>query len=350
MEFKIIHKIDELDIIRDNWNDLLTHMDNREVFYSWNWTYEYLRCIDNNLTDCLSIILVFEKKELIAILPFLNENGTIRFITNKTVDYNNIYINKEFNKYTIIEKAISYIFENITFSKIQLDNIQGNSELFIINDVLKNTFNCITLIEDSVIVPKFIYCENSKLKYRTKQLKDIDRRKRKLEKENDLKITIGCNYDDEIWSFLCQHHKKRWKDSVLNNENYLQFYITIIKKMKENIEFSKLEINNKIVAVHFGFKTEEKVYYYIPIYDEEYSSSGVGYILLKEIIDKYSDKKEFDFLRGNESYKFNWSDNISMNFNLYAFKPSYKNYINYFLVYIKVFLKKSKTLRKLLNK
>lgn len=348
MNFKIIHNLEELSNIKEEWNFLISNIDQQEIFYTWEWSYEYIKKMDYHLKDSLRIVLAYEKNILIGIIPLLKDNKTLRFITNKTVDYNNIYIHKNYNKYIVIEKALEFIFNNENFCEIVLNNIPNSSELYIINDIVKSKFNCFTLLEDSVITPKLVLKEENKLKYRSKQLKDIDRRKRKLEKEKDVQAFIGCGFDENIFNFIIENHSKKWAKSVLKNKNYLEFYLGIKDILPENIEMSKLEVDGKIVAAHFGFKDDKKVYYYIPIYDEEYSNCGVGYILLKEIIDFYSDKVEFDFLRGNENYKFNWCDNVGMNYNLYIFKENKK--IMSLLTYIKIYLKKSQFLRKLLNK
>lgn len=346
MEFKIIKNYDELCLLEEEWDELINNIDNPQVFYKFGWIKAYLDKIDFKLKNSLKIILVYVKKELIAIFPFVLDGKTLRFVTNKTVDYNNIYIRKDTNKYNLIEKTLEYIYKDVDFDGIELSNISGDSELYILADILRNKENQKVVLEDSVMTPILTNSEDSSKKIRKKQLKDIDRRRRKLEKENDLNMEIGCDIDGKLWDFICENHKKKWEHSVFNIDEYIDFYKEIISSMKSHIEASKLMINDEIVAAHFGFKDERKVYYYIPTYKEEFSRNAVGYILLKEIIDTYNDKIEFDFLRGNELYKFNWTDNVKMNYNLYSYKGNIKNLINY----QKIYLKKSKLLRRILKK
>lgn len=346
MDFKIINNYKELDSLEYEWDELVSNIDNPQVFYKFLWIKAYLENIDYKQKNDLKIILVYNKKKLVAIFPFILENKTLRFVTNKTVDYNNIYIKRDENKYAVIEKTMVFIFENIDFDGIELNNIQGDSELYILADILRNKLNKKVIIEDSVIAPVLINDENSINKFRNKQLKDIDRRKRKLLKDKDIKFEINCKVDDEFFEFVSNNHKKKWNHSVFFNKDYVNFYKEIVTLMKENIEASKVIVDGEIVAAHFGFKDDKKVYYYIPTYKEEFSKNAVGYILLKELIDTYKDKEEFDFLRGNELYKFNWTDNVRMNFNLYSYKSNFQNFINH----QKIYLKKSKLLRRILNK
>lgn len=347
MEFEVINNLEGLLKIKDEWNELVEKIDNSQVFYKWEWVTTYLKHFDKGLKYNLRILLVYEKKKLIAIFPLVNDGKILRFITNKTVDYNNVYVDKSVNKYTVIEKSINYIVENFKNESIIFNNITAGSELYIINDVLFNKFDYNTVLEESVIVPILDNkSENRDSKFRKKQIKDIERRVRKAQKDKELIFSIDCELDDKLWNFIKENHKKKWDRSVFKNEDYVSFYNELNSKMNENMQISKLEIDGEIAAAHFGFKDENKVYYYIPIYDEKYSNIGAGYMLLKEIIDKYSDKDEFDFLRGNEGYKFNWTDNINLNYNLYAEKSDVKSFKNH----LKIYFKKSKFLRKLLKK
>ncbi|QHI73870.1 GNAT family N-acetyltransferase [Aminipila terrae] len=138
---------------------------------------------------------------------------------------------------------------------------------------------------------------------------------------------------------------------MFNNRRYISFYEEFIRENYNNVELSYIEINKEIAAVHFGFKDNYKIYYYIPVYDEKYINTGVGAILLYNIIEFYFDKVlEFDFLRGNEQYKFNWTDEIKMNYEVNIFKNNYLGKIKYLIIIIKHLLKKSRKLRRILNK
>ncbi|WP_422121618.1 GNAT family N-acetyltransferase [Peribacillus frigoritolerans] len=88
---------------------------------------------------------------------------------------------------------------------------------------------------------------------------------------------------------------------------------------KNCLEFSYLTLDNECVAIHYGFKDDNKIYYYIPVYSKKMKKNlSLGSILLYNIITYYKERgiKEFDFMRGNEAYKFDWTDAVSMNYDL----------------------------------
>lgn len=350
MNFNLITTYDEFLNLEEVWTSLIERMDSSQIFYQWNWIKTYLEQVDFELKNNLCIIVGFNKKKADIIIPFLKEGETIRFITNKTVDYNNILINNTQNKYNMISKAIDFLFETVEFEAIDLNNFKGETELYIFQDIINNRKDLKIIMRDSVMVP-ILKIKDKNVKMKKKSIKDIQRREKKLYELGNVSINVGGKFDKKAWSKIQEFHKKRWKQSIFFNEKYINFYEEFSKCYYDNVELSYIEINNEIVAVHFGFKDNKKIYYYIPAYDERYINYGVGAILLYNIIEHYSDKiLEFDFLRGNEQYKFNWTDEISMNFDVKVFKTNISGRLNCLINELKFILKKSRTLRKILNK
>ena len=350
MKFNLITTYDEFLSLEEVWCSLIKRMDNGQIFYQWNWVKTYLEQVDFELKNNLCIIVGFDKKKAGIILPFLKEGLTIRFITNKTVDYNNILIDNNQNKYNVILKAIDFLCEKVEFNTIDLNNFKGETELNIFQDIINNRKDLKIVIRDSVMAP-ILKIKDKNIKMKKKAIKDIERRERKLDELGIVSINIGGQFDKKAWNKIQEFHKKRWQKSIFFNEKYLNFYEQFSKCYYDNVEFSYIEINNEIVAGHFGFKDDKKIYYYIPSYDEKYINYGVGAILLYNIIEYYSDKiLEFDFLRGNEPYKFNWTDEIVMNFYVKVFRTNISGRLNYLVNELKFILKKSRTLRKILNR
>ncbi len=61
----------------------------------------------------------------------------------------------------------------------------------------------------------------------------------------------------------------------------------------------------RVVAIHAGVVWEQRFYYWLPAHDPETSSYSPGTLLLEELIERgYRERLEFDFLLGNEPYKW----------------------------------------------
>jgi hypothetical protein len=77
----------------------------------------------------------------------------------------------------------------------------------------------------------------------------------------------------------------------------------------QNLNFCRICLNDKVIAYHFGFEYNSKLYWYKPTFDIEYSKYSLGKLLIKWTMMYAIDKnyKEFDFLIGEEPYKFQWA-------------------------------------------
>ena len=83
---------------------------------------------------------------------------------------------------------------------------------------------------------------------------------------------------------------------------------------------NELYVDKQLAAAHLGFYDEKKIYYYIHMYDEKYVVNGIGKLMLNMLIDEETKGREFDFLRGNEGYKFDYCDESGRVFNFLTYK------------------------------
>jgi CelD/BcsL family acetyltransferase involved in cellulose biosynthesis len=86
------------------------------------------------------------------------------------------------------------------------------------------------------------------------------------------------------------------------------FFNSLAKALAEIgvVKFGILEFGKKIVAMIMYFDYNENVYLYNSAYDPDFKSLSVGVIskakCIQDSIEK--GKKRFDFLKGNEQYKY----------------------------------------------
>ncbi len=70
-----------------------------------------------------------------------------------------------------------------------------------------------------------------------------------------------------------------------------------------------LEINHQIVAVLYSFLYGNKVYYYNAGFDPQWAKYSLGSVLMAYHVESAFERgyEEYDFLRGQHSYKFAWT-------------------------------------------
>lgn len=67
-------------------------------------------------------------------------------------------------------------------------------------------------------------------------------------------------------------------------------------------------VNDRIVAIFYGFAAHDTVYYYLSGYDPELEKMSIGTVIVAHAIEQAvrDGARVFDFLRGAEQYKYTW--------------------------------------------
>jgi CelD/BcsL family acetyltransferase involved in cellulose biosynthesis len=142
---------------------------------------------------------------------------------------------------------------------------------------------------------------------------DIRRQERRLEKLGSLHLRIynqnDINAAREAISGLIFSHNKRWS----SDESMAVYLNHLLSECFSEgfLHLSTLESNGSPISWHLGFFHKCRFYYYKIAHDIKFSNYSPGKIHLKKLIEESINQGAyiFDFLRGNESYKYDWTKN-----------------------------------------
>ncbi len=136
MEFKILKTLNELIEIESDYNDLLSRIEERQVFYEFAWLKNYILYYPDSYAknDSLCIVAGYQNKKLFILCPFCIRKGTLSFICEEATDYNTILIDKSINIHSVLKDTVSFITRNIDWQKLCLQNFRQS-------DVLLNLYN-----------------------------------------------------------------------------------------------------------------------------------------------------------------------------------------------------------------
>ena len=156
---------------------------------------------------------------------------------------------------------------------------------------------------------------------------DIPRRIRRLSEKGELKFAYcaSCNEIKYVLGTMYEQHIRRrqflgQRKSIFTDSNVRDFFNEVSCAVSNNRLFY-LKLDRDIIAIAYCFQSQEKLYYYIPTFDLEYSNYSPGKVLLYFII-KYAfenNLKEIDFMIGEEDYKLRWNTDIRQTYNLYIY-------------------------------
>jgi CelD/BcsL family acetyltransferase involved in cellulose biosynthesis len=142
-----------------------------------------------------------------------------------------------------------------------------------------------------------------------KQRHELNRKLRRLNEEGDLNHRIAAYANEsDMDTFLRLFRDSRQDKAAFLTEQMESFFRSIARAMAEQnlLRLNILELNNKAVAATMCFDYKDTVYLYNSGYEPDYGWLSVGVVskalCIKAAIERH--KKRFDFLKGDEAYKY----------------------------------------------
>jgi len=146
--------------------------------------------------------------------------------------------------------------------------------------------------------------------------------RRCLEREGDVRYeSASAESLDTLLDALYELHAARWQKrglpGVLADEVMQSFHRDAARRMLDAgaLRMYAVRINERIVAVFYGFAHQGTVYYYLSGYDPALEKLSIGNVIVAHAIENAvrDGAKTFDFLRGAEEYKYSWGAKDRMN-------------------------------------
>lgn len=318
---------------REKWNQLVQAMPYPSVFCTWEWISAW----QSNFTkkNNLFIIFVYEGGDLIGILPLyyyqsdLIKTGfcgkVLKFCGADPLhtDHLDVICNKE-NTDICIEAIFKYLNNNRSlWDVIHIPLLAENSGIISYFNQKTRILVCyiyeITTAPYLVIGGKFDDYIN---KFKKKKRYNIRRERKKLYNELDAGY-FSCNNNEEVIDGLrtvFHLHNKRFAHkgtvSTFGNKNIEKFYLDFIENTgdRDYIWIRFIRNKERVVSAFLGFYFCDRIFFYQMGHDPEYSNYSLGSTIIYESINEAFQKKcvEFNFLQGDEQYKYSWTDKERM--------------------------------------
>jgi CelD/BcsL family acetyltransferase involved in cellulose biosynthesis len=119
---------------------------------------------------------------------------------------------------------------------------------------------------------------------------------------------------DKALATLFALHRARWEargeKGVLCDANVQNFHRAAARGLLKRglLRLYTLLWESRTAAVLYGFLWRERAYYYISGFDPSLERYSLGTLLIGHFLEEAAREgaREFDFLRGRESYKYRW--------------------------------------------
>ncbi|EGQ7675716.1 GNAT family N-acetyltransferase [Vibrio parahaemolyticus] len=313
--------------IKDIYSEWLSLYENSELkspFIHPSWV---MSIIEETLSpeDEVKIITVEKNKSLIAIFPLFVRNERkfnvnvkiLSHLSSNLADYSHCLIHKDYNNCDIFKKVCRYIRDNINFDIGDIDNLSSYDidsrklKAYLTSDIFNLSSSTSRSLTPKLRLKNWESTVNKKIKQDTKRCE------KRLKEKGGVEVVHTNQISNDELEKLLELKNIAYPGNAFQKAKNVNFLKRLLRDTNfcKYICFSKLVFDGDIIACHFGFRTEERFYYYMPVFDGAYRSYAVGNQLLLKLIE-FSETEgiqDFDFLRGDESYKFSWTNDFFWN-------------------------------------
>jgi hypothetical protein len=328
MDLKIYNDPHVIPQLAAQWHALLAKFYHENIFYTPGYINAWYEAYGSHATQ---IICIYETPgNALLIAPLVTcADGWLRIAGYKRGDYNAIIFDK--TEPTVFLYLIKWIITHKL--KVEFSN---EHELNRTHDLLPSPFRHNSNRWFKFLVSKYLgtvpfttvktskdcpYIPNSNREDIISHITEsrTHQQRIKIIKKLGL-IQYGRTYEKpriaELLPALFEMHIKQWdanngKSLFLEQANKTFYHLLLQHVPPGRIRLDTLSLGQRILSMHLGFEDDLYVYYYKPCYDIAYRKHSPGAILLNHIIiQTMNSGKHFDFLKGMEAYKSDYTDAI----------------------------------------
>ncbi|MBN1587679.1 MAG: GNAT family N-acetyltransferase [Candidatus Omnitrophica bacterium] len=156
--------------------------------------------------------------------------------------------------------------------------------------------------------------------------RNVKRRRRKIEREHkiqSLSFESPAQVEEGMQALRVLHAQSKTLQGIpskFEDPAYAGFHLDLARELSRTgkLYLSALAVDGKPAAIQYGFKTGKQLCAYQTGFDPEYRQLGVFQIHFGNLIEEAitGGLEEIDLLRGDESYKYDWTQTERRNAEL----------------------------------
>jgi len=310
--------------LKNEWNDLLKRCDIENIFLTWEWLATYLWFFDKQQTLWVLLVRNQQNGTLMGVAPLLLQSRQVALgLVLKELSFIGSEVGSDHLDFIVETQHRQGIIDELSvFIKRQkqpwdLIHLEGSRQNSIAHQLLQNLGN--PVYHYSVVCPylqlparwsDYLQSLGKKRRYKIKAYR------RKLEQAFPEQISYqriktlaeleGCLSD--LFALHQQAQQAQGRNGAFADETRQLFHSEICRQFlaKDWLRLYFLSVDNKPIAMVYSFFYHSVVSFYTTGFDLQWSAHSPGqqiiYYVLEQLIDEHA--QEFDFLRGDESYKF----------------------------------------------
>lgn len=336
MNVRIVTTDKEFMQLEETWKEIYIQSETDNIFMSWEWCSLWWRHYGQN--HKLLVLVVRDEKGISGIAPMMICKGNvltlwkpiIRFIGGDFADYMDFLILRNHDE--VIAAIINFLIKIGDWGMIEFKRISESSQnLMSIKECLNklsypssDRVSCVSpIVKIEVAWDDYYKSLNKGLK------QDIRTSYNKFKLLGEVSYE---NYSEDSMKMLLdvffEMHKKRQAyklgQSPFESQTTRDFFYDLAGTFTKLgwADISALKINGRVISTVFALKNKGVFYYWLPAFDPEFSKYSPGKVHIHALLKRAFDQQyeDFDFMRGDEAYKYKWSNNTFGSYELKIYR------------------------------
>ncbi len=297
--------------LETEWQELLATSTANHIFFTSQWQKAWWQVFGGDYESFL--LSIIDNGKLVGIAPLKRKDGKISFIGSSDVcDYMDFIAQSGQEEY-VFSRLIDYLDKN-EWSTIEFDSVLPDSLAlkFFVPLAQQKGYQISTTqtnVSPQLVLPSSR--ENYISSLNAKDRHEIRRKIRRLEQiqsVNYFTITEKERMPGAAESFFKLFRLSNGEKAGFMTDKKREFFSAMISSLAEhgNIRLSFMEIGANPASSTLCFDYNNDIYLYNSAFDRAYSALSASLLLeVYNIWDAINNgKKRFDFLSGNEPYKY----------------------------------------------
>ncbi len=324
----------------DAWDKLLAaNTGSSTIFLTQEWILNWWKFFSNGKK--LSILMLFDGPRLAGMAPLviiekssiISPFSIIRFIGTGVADHLDFCIDSELH-YEGMSRIFEFIMNDLSWDALDLHDIPDDSRNVPVIKELLERHGLTHSIQESIVCPflsinghawdSFYAARRSKS---TRQ--DLRRRHRRL---SEMGSVAFCRHEEpedveRIFPQLFSVYDKRWENKNLSisftGRLESLFYRGVAADLARlgKLHLLTMELDGRVIAFTLSVFQGSQFTWLITAYNPEFDKYFPGELILAQLLEEIIRSgrfNEFDFTRGDEPYKFKWTDDKRLNLRILA--------------------------------
>lgn len=321
--------------LRDSWRELLQRAYTNTIFSTWEWHYTWWQAYQAGELWILGIYDELQQLKGIGsffIVPDEARGRVLKFIGSEDVtDYLDLIIDRHHAEQTL--EALANFLKNSAgscFDAIEWCNVMEESPTYTHAFAVLESVGFQVSIKPQEVCPVIVLpnvFEAYEGQLDSKQSRELRRKLRKAEATGDMGwYRVGTTHDitqqlELFLGLMAKSHPQKAK--FLEDAQHVHFFKAFMPIALQNgwLELCFETVRDEPVATYLNFAYGADILVYNSGIDpDKYGALSPGIVLLTHLIDDaiQRGKRIFNFLRGNETYKYLMGGRDTVIYNIRA--------------------------------